>query len=369
MAKSVRARREAQKAAAQKAAATLRKRLAAEKKEAAAAGKQPPPTPAQKAAKTIRARKAGKEAARKESEKQFRENLGHRRHDAHNIGAEVSPPASEPLIPMEAMPAVTNLQQETTMLGKSMDTAMRTAFQKAGVDTARVELESKVRELLAKNKGRPEGIIVGFDTLILRRRDLREVLLLDYAAKIAGVGQGPLDAQGRHAASGDTVGQATVDAHESTADPAPGQADDDIQNPVAGGTYKRGHVHHVRTELQKAAAREAMARSLGIWSRKIIDRPIKELKWGELPELRRKCISRAGEHTRDGMYAAADAILLGKIMQYAQVEDPATPVPQVIPDTTLQRLNHEAAKEAPDVIDVSRKVFEGSLTKQIEHRV
>lgn len=258
------------------------------------------------------------------------------------------------------------------MQGKSMDTAMRAAFQKAGVDTARIELEAKVRELLAKNKGRPEGIIVGFDTLILRRRDLREVLLLDYATRIAGGGQRALDDHCASAASGDTVGHFEGDAQDSPADPAPGHASDDAHAPAAGGTYKREpvhHVHHVRTEQQKAAARTAMAQSLGIWSRKIIDRPIHELTWGELPQLRRECIKRAGEHTRDGIYAAADAILLGKILQYAQVKDPATPVPQVIPDTALQRLNHESAKEAPNVVDVARATFEGSLTKQIEHRV
>jgi hypothetical protein len=274
-------------------------------------------------------------------------------------------------MPTRSLPAAPLPQEQDTknMQGKSMDTTMRAAFQKAGIDTARIELESKVRELLAKNKGRPEGIIVGFDTLILRRRDLREVLLLDYAQRIAGTGQSPNDAQIGFAGSSDTVGHESVDAQTASADHAPSQEPRDAQNMTAGGsTFKREPVHHVRTELQKAAARTAMAQSLGIWSRKIIDRPIRELTWGELPQLRRECIRRAGEHTRDGMYAAADAILLGKILEYAQVKDLSTPVPNVIPDTALQRLNHDAAKEAPNVIDVGRAAFEVSLTKQIEHR-
>jgi hypothetical protein len=111
-----------------------------------------------------------------------------------------------------------------------------------------------------------------------------------------------------------------------------------------------------------------MAESLGIWSRKIGERPLGELTWGELGSLRQTSISEAGKHTLAGLYCAADAILLSKILDYAQVRDSMTLVRNVVPEDVLAKMNHEAAKQAPRVIDIGRTAYEGTLTKQIEQR-
>jgi hypothetical protein len=361
-----------QKAAAEKAWGTLRKRLAAEKREALASGKAPPPSPAQKAAATLRKNKAAREAQRKTNEAMIQKNLGRSISDAHagsaeiaaagqgrvdarrsnadgapNLGqqgpdaqssnAEMTPPANVGVTPMNQLPATS-----------PSDTTMRAAFEKAGVNTARVELEQHVKSLLARNNNDPARMLGAFDTLILRRRDLRQVLLVEYATRLAGA----------DAALGEAAAENIAEAQQAIAKYNGGK-----------GTFKRAPVQHKRSEAQKAAAREAMAGSLGIWSRKIGDRAIGELSWGELGTLKQVSITEAGKHTLAGMYRAADAILIGKIQDYAQVRDPTTLVRNVVPEDVLTKFNHEAAKQAPRVVDLGRVAYEGTLTKQIEQRV
>jgi hypothetical protein len=263
-------------------------------------------------------------------------NLGHASRDAHRAPAEMAPSAVPGLMPRSAMPAA-----------PPSDTTMRAAFERAGVNTASLELEQQVKALLARNDNDLARMLGAFDTLILRRRDLRQVLLVEYAMRLAGVG----------AALGEAAAENIVEAQQALAE----------HN--GKGTFKRAPVVHKRSPAQKEAARQAMAESLGIWSRKIGDRPLGELTWGELGTLKQVSITEAGKHTLAGMYRAADAILIGKIQDYAQVRDSTTLVRNVVPEDVLTRFNHEAAKQAPRVVDLGRIAYEGTLTKQIEQRV
>ena len=81
------------------------------------------------------------------------------------------------------------------------------------------------------------------------------------------------------------------------------------------------------------------------------------------------CIKEAGKQVLNGLYSAADAILLTQILNYARVTDMATLVRNVVPDEVMQKFNHDAAKQAPRVVDLGRVAYEGTLTKQIEHRI
>jgi hypothetical protein len=226
-------------------------------------------------------------------------------------------------------------------------TAFRDAFEKAGINTAKLELQQQVKALLDKNRNDPERMLGAFWTLVLRRSDLRHVLLLDYALRIAGTGQDG------------------ADAHEPNADSsAPGQTTNDAQSRSAGGKFK----HVVRNVPRSPVGKKVMAESLGIWSRKIGDKALNELTYEDLPALKRDAIREAGKLVLDGMYCAADALFIGKIENYAVVDDKRTKIRDVIPTDVLQRFNREAAKEAPPVVDVGRIAYETTLIKQIEHR-
>jgi hypothetical protein len=313
-----RTRSEAQEGAGRKAAATLKKRLDAERAEAVASGTPAPLTPAQKAVQTKKQREAGvtKEPA----------------------------PAPRPVVTAAPAPAPKPTPAPTPVrLSAAPETAMRAAFEKAGLDTRRAELDQLVKGLLSRNKNSPAAILSGFDTIILRRRDLRELIMLDYATKVAG-----------------DLGLVETDIPTVSAD--------ETSNTIPAVPAKREKrpAMHTRSEEQKASVREANF-EIAVWSRKVGDRPLGELTWGELATLQSDCVARAGDAVRTGIYCAADAILLRKIRQHAQVTDLSTRVRDVVSTEVLRKLNREAALEAPKVVEVGRLAYEGTLVNQIEH--
>jgi hypothetical protein len=114
-----------------------------------------------------------------------------------------------------------------------------------------------------------------------------------------------------------------------------------------------------RTPDERAAAIAAKAASaVAIYSaRKINGRAIGEIRWGELRSLVAANANNAASYLRQGTTATADAILLKKIWDHAQVDDHSRKVREVVNAQELMRLDRDAARQAPQIIERTMREY------------
>jgi len=138
--------------------------------------------------------------------------------------------------------------------------------------------------------------------------------------------------------------------------------------PRTRSTSVRGHAvrqHRRRTTSERAAAIAARltAADAIFDARKIGDRSIGDLHWGELGGLVATHASDAASHLRQGTDATADAILLKKIFNHARVDDHTRRVREVVSAKDLRRLDREATREAPRLIEEAMHEYTQRLTR------
>ena len=189
------------------------------------------------------------------------------------------------------------------------------------------DLMTTASKILLANKRNPAKALKDFIRVLLARRDLLEELALDYLKRLAADMPKP-------------TGRGTVKAH-----------------PV------RQHRRRTKEERAAAVAAELTAAGAIFNIRKIDGRPIGDLRWGELRKLVADHASDAASYLRQGTEATADAILLKKISDFAQVTDHSQRIREVVSEKDLVRLDREAAIEAPRVIEIGMRDYADKLTK------
>jgi hypothetical protein len=211
-------------------------------------------------------------------------------------------------------------------------TAIRDALTKAGIDTAGAELRTRAREALKLNRGNV-GVAADKLTALLmktKRRDLVGALVLQYVQRIA--------------AEPEVVAENAVDARPK-----------DV-------TVKQHDRHRKRT----TAEREAALRVAGITAEAINDalgyrvngRRVGDLAWAELGTMVHDNAKDAASFLRLGTEATANALLLFKIKNHAQVEDQTMTIRQVISADAMQSMIDAAYAEAPRVVKLGMENYE-----------
>ncbi len=208
-------------------------------------------------------------------------------------------------------------------------TAFKDAFEKAGMNTAGAELFKLATAALKNHGGNPDKAAGKFCTLLRKRNDLLTALALEFLRRVA----------------------TDMAATPSTKD-------------VPVRDYKtRAHKRQrPRTDSERAGALVAAAtaaKAMGniFDERRIDDRAIGDFSWGELLTAIHSEAHLAASYLRQGTQATANALLLDKIEAFAQVADHTTKIRDVLTATDLARLDQEATREAPHVVERGMKLF------------
>lgn len=199
-------------------------------------------------------------------------------------------------------------------------TAIKDALTKAGVDTAAAELRTRAREALQFNRGNVGAAAEKLTNMLMKRRDLVGSLALQYLQTLA----------------------ADPDVTAAIA----------VQEKRPRDVKVKSHARHRRrtTAEKDAALRVAgaeVAALRGVFDHRVNGRPIGDLAWGELGAMIDDNAGDASAFLRLGTEATANALLLLKVQQFAQVADHSTKVKQVLSASQLQKLMDESAAEAP----------------------
>lgn len=210
-------------------------------------------------------------------------------------------------------------------------TAIRDALTRAGINTAGIELKKMATEALRSNGGSVEQATVKMTRSMRKRDDLLAALVRDFLQRVAA------------------------------------------ETPVAAREKKVDVREHKRQRPRTAAERSGALVAAGtavqalrsIFEQRIIDgRPIGDLRWGELRAMVHANASSAASYLRLGTEATENAILLDKIEAFAQVEDHSTKIRQVLTAQDLERLDAEAQREAPRLVEMGMRYY----TTTVEQR-
>jgi hypothetical protein len=217
-------------------------------------------------------------------------------------------------------------------------TAIKDAMTKAGIDTAAAELRTAAHDVLKFNRGNIAVAAGKFTAMLMKRRDLVRSLALQYLQRIA--------------AEPEVVAAIAVNVRPK-----------DVK-------VKQHQRHRKRT----TAEREAALRVAGIsadairdaLSHRVNDRPVGDLAWGELGTMVLENARDASSYLRLGTEATANALLLFKIKNHAQVDDHEMTIRQVISAADMEVMIDEAYTEAPRVVEIgmhnyARTVAEGRI--------
>jgi hypothetical protein len=140
---------------------------------------------------------------------------------------------------------------------------------------------------------------------------------------------------------------------------------------MMGGRIKvKAHTvpqHRRRTPEQKAAARHAMAATLGIYqTRRIGDRLVAKIAMGEVRSMVRERVQMSAVYMRHGLDELVNSLLLHKILAHAQADDMRALVSDVVPEKIFERFDREAFHEAVDLMPKLMQEHTANAIKQIE---
>lgn len=214
-------------------------------------------------------------------------------------------------------------------------TAFRDAFEKAGMNTAGAELFKLATDALRHHGGSAEKSVGKFSQMLRKRNDLLTALALEFLRRVAA-------------------------DMAATAPPV---------RPVKEVDVRKHQRHRPRTEAERAGAMVAAGTAVqamrSIFDERYIDgRPIGDLRWGELRAMVHANATSAASYLRLGTEATENAILLDKIEAFAQVENHSTKIRQVLTAGDLKRLDEEARREAPRLVEMGMRYY----TDAVEQR-
>lgn len=212
-----------------------------------------------------------------------------------------------------------------------MPTAFRDAFERAGVDVAGAELYKLATEALRNHGGSAKKATPKFCTMLRKRNDLLTAMASELLSRVAA----------------DMSAAAAI-----AAKPVPVKDVDVVK-------HRR---QRPRTDSERAgalsAARTVISAIQSIFDeRKIDGQSIGEMRWGELREMVRTKASNASSYLRLGTDATEDALLLDKIEAFTQVADHSTKIRDAMSAKDLERLNEEAKREAPKLVEMGMRKY------------
>jgi hypothetical protein len=128
---------------------------------------------------------------------------------------------------------------------------------------------------------------------------------------------------------------------------------------------------HTRHRQRTAAEKDASLRVAGteaaalrtVFDHRVNGQPVGNIAWGELKAMVRDNANDAADFLHLGTEATANAILLWKIHQFAQVEDYYTKVRKVVSAEQLQTFVNEARAEAPEFVKAGIRKYSDAVDK------
>jgi hypothetical protein len=215
-----------------------------------------------------------------------------------------------------------------------INTAFRDAFQKAGLNTAALELKNMAVEALRLNKA-PAKAAQKFAAVLKKRDDLLIALVADYMSRL-----------------------------EIEPLPPPSASAPPPVKPVKVGPHRR---QLPRTQAEKSSALDVAARlhEAVAHEHHVNDRPIGDFRWGELHMAVEENAHNASRYLMLGIAETANAILLKKIHGHATVDDHSRRVRDVIAAGQMQKFIAESRLEAPLLVE--RGMREYARTVSNEH--
>jgi hypothetical protein len=213
-------------------------------------------------------------------------------------------------------------------------TAFKDAFEKAGMNTAGAEAYKLGVDALRGHGGSAERAAPKFCNMLRKRNDLLNALAVEFLRWVA-------------------IDMGTQPRPVS------------IKN-IKVREHKR---HRPRSEEERTgaliAAGTAVEALRSIFDERHIDgRPIGDLRWGELQGMVHTNANNAASYLRLGTEATENAILLDKIEAFAQVEDHSRKVRQVLSAADLERLDGEARREAPRLVELGMKYYATTIEQR-----
>jgi hypothetical protein len=226
------------------------------------------------------------------------------------------------------------------------ETSIGGALKKAGFDTAANELRVAAVNLLNENKNDPAKILTGFVKKVQRRPELLGALALDYLKRVAS-----------------DLGHAGAAAQKTNAENAAGG-----RAPAAAQPRHASSGSKSLTTKDKAINRAAMMRSVGLIydRRKINGAPIGDLHWRELDAAISERVAVVGSTVLSTLQEAADALLMYKIRNFAQVPDADARVRDIVPVEVLEQFDREAREQAPAALNTAVVATVSSLQRYVE---
>lgn len=219
------------------------------------------------------------------------------------------------------------------------------------------ELETIARGLLKQRK--PTDAVSTFVKLLRKRDDLLNALALDYLTRL-GAGQAMSDVQTVHAApetgAGHLVGEPPCVPAGSGSIPKIKVSEHHVQE------------HRRRTPEQiEAEKRARMLMADAVFESRLIDnRPIGDLRYGELTRLREVHALNAASWLRQGTEATENAILVDKMFKHAHVADTNQCVREFLTAKTLAMMIDEARTEAPRLVERGMQIYREQIERYDE---
>lgn len=216
-------------------------------------------------------------------------------------------------------------------------TAIRDALTKAGVDTSGAELRTKATEALLFHRGDIAAAANKLWHVVKKRDDLGVAAMREIV---------------QQQASSETVTKTLAKTGKKV---------------VAVNAHQR---HRRRTSEEREAALRVAGQNAEvlatIFEHRIDGRQIGDIQWGELRRLIQAHAEDAAGFLELGHESTRRTLLLLKIYNHTQVDDPSTPIKRVIAAKQLQKFMDEAEREAPIKVRQGKIEYKQSIV--IEHR-